>query len=43
MSSFSDESLDALLIESANGLDQEKIEDRPEALADLIGRKALGC
>jgi len=43
VSSFSDESLDALLIESANGLDQEKIKDRPEALADLIGRKALGC
>src|SRR5215210_5489613 len=42
VSSFSDESLDALLIESANGLDQEKIKDRPEALADLIGRKALG-
>src|SRR5215217_637369 len=39
VSSFSDESLDALLIESANGLDQEKIKDRPEALADLIGRK----
>jgi MoxR-like ATPase len=43
VSSLSNESLDALLIDSANGLDQEKIKDRPEALADLIGRKALGC